>query len=296
MIIALLIAGIAFVLAGALGVFLGIPVKEFSFGNTLIVAGVIAGSTGLLILGLAAVLRELRKIAGLLDSNASAVAVPASVAAATPRSQPSESPGFTSNRDQPSPPAPDSATPPWLEETAARERGRNELLSGPVSAPPEEAPPLARQQRRNLMFSSSRKEGSGRAETRVTDLSAPDPRPTPPPFVPAAKPTESSPPPFEGTWPPSERGRNGEPPLPQRRAGRMPPGSTEPAAGASGTDRPAPGTREDNRPAVTVIKSGIVDGMAYSLYSDGSIEAQMPEGMMRFGSIDELRAHLDQRS
>ena len=48
-------------------------------------------------------------------------------------------------------------------------------------------------------------------------------------------------------------------------------------------------------PPVTVLKSGVVDGMAYSLYSDGSIEAQMPEGMMRFASIDELRSHLDQR-
>ena len=46
---------------------------------------------------------------------------------------------------------------------------------------------------------------------------------------------------------------------------------------------------------VTVLKSGVVDGMAYSLYSDGSIEAQMPEGMMRFASIDELRSHLDLR-
>jgi hypothetical protein len=46
-------------------------------------------------------------------------------------------------------------------------------------------------------------------------------------------------------------------------------------------------------PKATVVKSGVVDGMAYSLYSDGSIEAQMPEGMMRFASIDELRAHLD---
>ena len=44
-----------------------------------------------------------------------------------------------------------------------------------------------------------------------------------------------------------------------------------------------------------ILKSGVVDGMAYSLYSDGSIEAQLPEGMMRFGSIEELRAHLDQR-
>ena len=53
--------------------------------------------------------------------------------------------------------------------------------------------------------------------------------------------------------------------------------------------------RNEDHPAATVLKSGIVDGMAYSLYSDGSIEAQMPEGMMRFASIDELRAHLDQR-
>jgi hypothetical protein len=53
--------------------------------------------------------------------------------------------------------------------------------------------------------------------------------------------------------------------------------------------------RNEDPPAVTVLKSGVVDGMAYSLYSDGSIEAQMPEGMMRFASIDALRTHLDQR-
>ncbi|HEV7600251.1 MAG TPA: hypothetical protein VGO49_08325 [Bradyrhizobium sp.] len=53
--------------------------------------------------------------------------------------------------------------------------------------------------------------------------------------------------------------------------------------------------RSEEPAAVTVLKSGVVDGMAYSLYSDGSIEAQMPEGMMRFASIDELRSHLDQR-
>jgi hypothetical protein len=57
--------------------------------------------------------------------------------------------------------------------------------------------------------------------------------------------------------------------------------------------RDAPAAPESD---VTVLKSGVVDGMAYSLYSDGSIEAQMPEGMMRFTSIDELRDHLDQRA
>lgn len=46
---------------------------------------------------------------------------------------------------------------------------------------------------------------------------------------------------------------------------------------------------------MTVLKSGVVDGMAYSLYSDGSIEAQMPEGLMRFASLDELTAHIERR-
>jgi hypothetical protein len=68
-----------------------------------------------------------------------------------------------------------------------------------------------------------------------------------------------------------------------------------PDSADAGADRPSPVARTEEQPPVTVLKSGVVDGMAYSLYSDGSIEAQMPEGMMRFSSIDELRAHLDQR-
>jgi hypothetical protein len=71
------------------------------------------------------------------------------------------------------------------------------------------------------------------------------------------------------------------------------PAAPEPAAPEPAAPQPAAPAVE---PApVTVLKSGVVDGMAYSLYSDGSIEAQMPEGMMRFASIDELRSHLDQR-
>ena len=47
---------------------------------------------------------------------------------------------------------------------------------------------------------------------------------------------------------------------------------------------------------VSVIKSGVVDGMAYTLYSDGSIEAQLPgEGPIRFASLDALRTYVEQR-
>jgi hypothetical protein len=59
----------------------------------------------------------------------------------------------------------------------------------------------------------------------------------------------------------------------------------------------SPAVTPDEAPEpITILKSGIVDGMAYTLYSDGSIEAQLPQGMLRFGSITELRAHIEQDS
>jgi hypothetical protein len=48
----------------------------------------------------------------------------------------------------------------------------------------------------------------------------------------------------------------------------------------------------EQRP-IAILKSGVIDGMAYTLYTDGSIEAELPQGTMRFSSIDELRAHLE---
>jgi hypothetical protein len=46
--------------------------------------------------------------------------------------------------------------------------------------------------------------------------------------------------------------------------------------------------------AMSVLKSGVVNGMPYTLYADGSIEAQLPDGTLRFGSITELRNHIEQ--
>ena len=110
---------------------------------------------------------------------------------------------------------------------------------------------------------------------------------------PALEIDEAPPAAFDDAWPKSDRSRSPEAPG-LRRSGRAPSTFSEATPDdAAGADRRPPAVR--NEPPVTVLKSGVVDGMAYSLYSDGSIEAQMPEGMMRFASIDELRAHLDQR-
>jgi hypothetical protein len=47
-----------------------------------------------------------------------------------------------------------------------------------------------------------------------------------------------------------------------------------------------------NTPATTVYRSGVIDGMAYSLFMDGSIEAELPTGRVKFATIDELQQYL----
>ena len=49
-------------------------------------------------------------------------------------------------------------------------------------------------------------------------------------------------------------------------------------------------------PPVAILKSGVVDGMGYTLYVDGSIEAELPQGTLRFASINDLRSHLAKTS
>jgi hypothetical protein len=144
------------------------------------------------------------------------------------------------------------------------------------------------------LFSTSSRKERERAQARAIDPSALDIPPAMPAAPPAAEPGEPPPASFDDAWPRPERSRTSDAP-PPRRSGRAPSTFTEPGAGAAVPDRSPPGARNEGQPPVTVLKSGVVDGMAYSLYSDGSIEAQMPEGMMRFASIDELRSHLDQR-
>jgi len=63
-------------------------------------------------------------------------------------------------------------------------------------------------------------------------------------------------------------------------------------------DEPAGSTLQQRELAaerpVAVLKSGVIDGMAYTLYADGSIEADLPQqGTMRFGSVEALRDHLE---
>jgi hypothetical protein len=298
MMVALLIAGIGILLAGLLAIGFGIPVQEFSFGNTLILTGAVTACTGAIMLSLWAIVRELKHVALQLGLGVATSRPETPLRSATaPHDHTPDNDGFPFGRDQPAsakpagtePAAPPSSLPPapWQEEAAARDRARNDVPTTDEAAP-------ALKQRRNLLFSSSSRKERERAEARTADPSAQDTGPLQAAVPPPLKSTDAPPATFDDAWPQSERSKAVETPLP-RRISRPPSTFTETSAGAAGADRQPPAERNESQPPVTVLKSGVVDGMAYSLYSDGSIEAQMPEGMMRFASIDELRAHLDQR-
>lgn len=279
MVSALLIAGIVSVLAGLLAIVYGIPVKEFSFGNTMIIVGATAIFTGMLLVGLWVVVGELRNIARRLAPRTAAESRGRAVLpspGASPRPATAEG-GFLFSRDEPGMPdaddleaaAPPVSPHPWQDEGAPRERLRPGMAQLPEPSA-EPAPPL--RSGRDRLFPASRKDRD-RTPPRSVEPVASEAR--------GGEPGEAaSAASFENAWPKPERVRGNETGS-QRRSGRMP--------------SPFSDSASEDRSAASIIKSGVVDGMAYSLYSDGSIEAQMPEGMMRFGSIDELRAHLDQR-
>jgi hypothetical protein len=101
---------------------------------------------------------------------------------------------------------------------------------------------------------------------------------------------------FDSLWPKAQRGAPQAAPAPALQAVPPPPAAAPPALEAAPqltAPQPVPAAREA---AVSILKSGVVEGMAYTLYSDGSIEAQLPGGTLRFGSITELRNHIEQNS
>jgi hypothetical protein len=283
MTIGVLIAGIGLVVAGLMAIGFGVPVKEFSFGNTLILVGAIGVCSGAIMLAIWTAIREMKLVARRLGAGTPESRGEITVRPVLPPGLVSVDSGLLPGRDQPA--AVDQGTaesaslPPWQGEVASRDRQ-------PAPAPePAEAPePNAPKPKRNLLFSSSSRKERERAQARTSEPLQPDLLPDdirPSPAAPTAEPPPAS---FDDAWPKPDRARAGDIPPQPRSAPPVPAPRVSAAAAQTG-----------DQPTVSVLKSGVVDGMAYSLYSDGSIEAQMPEGMMRFASIDELRTHLDQR-
>jgi hypothetical protein len=111
---------------------------------------------------------------------------------------------------------------------------------------------------------------------------------------------------FETLWPDGRPGGNAPaPPQPPSRYDQIerrgdfaaPAQDRAPERGQDrGQERRSEPPPVNEPPSAAILKSGVVDGMAYTLYADGSIEAKLPHGTVRFGSIAELRAHIENNS
>jgi type IV secretory pathway VirB10-like protein len=264
--IMLLAAGIGVCIVGLLAIGFGIPISDTSVGNALLIAGVVILCTGIVLLGMWLVARELSNLTKLVLGQG----VQPARQAPSPRPATASPPASAHVAPVAAHPATDAppATPPWADEVAARNKPQ---VAVPEVQPiaPEPPPPAApdRPARRNLLFASKRRDKEEQSAAAV-----------PSPAL-EAEPKVS----FDSAWPSSLRS-NGA-------AERQ-----EPSAAAASEPPAAEPAKPDLPPGVTVMKSGVVDGMAYTLYSDGSIEAQFAgESPIRFASFDALRAHVEQQ-
>jgi hypothetical protein len=308
MYVSLLVLGVMVTLAGAAMLAFGIPINEFGLGNTLIIAGTAAFVGGLILIGVSEAVRQLRRIAESLlarpvgqmprDNNlfepASSGAPPAAPRIPFP---PKSEPRHRA-------PAPAMSPEPRLDIVPALD-ARDDQLDRPPPAPVRSAPPpprfVAERDETPLSPQAEPRFAAGRDDEKdelaegllATAFSRLDAELRNPP--PAAEPAGQDDM-FESLRP-TDPGKDSD-------TDRDKDSDTEPAQPlaqeAAEYEQPTEEPRQEERPeepyAVSILKSGVVDGMAYTLYSDGSIEAEMPEGTMRFVSITELRAYLEKSS
>jgi hypothetical protein len=303
-------AGAIAVMVGVAMVGYGIPINEFSFGNTLIGAGTTAAVGGLIVMGLGVVVAQLQRMH---EALATRTPIKASrqfdtfdnAAGARNAPVPGRIPFPSRPRTEAATNEPHPFEEPHMDTAASLDSHADEPRAATSFAPtlrnPEE-PPVTVEDEVSLspphpMTPAPRVDAeSGPNEDRYepkldTDWRLPQP---------LAAPASTRPPQptyFDTMWP-AETKTVKEP----AQEPFMSPLGTETkyeAAASPGwhAEPEAPMPRPASEPrSVAILKSGVVDGMGYTLYVDGSIEAELPQGTLRFGSIDELRSHLEKNS
>ncbi|MBI4367148.1 MAG: hypothetical protein HY543_10045 [Deltaproteobacteria bacterium] len=322
----LFVAGAVAVVVGVVVIGFGIPVNEFSFGNTLIIAGTTAAVGGLIIIGLGVVTAQLQRLAEALATRAPIRSsrpldiFESAAGARTARApgripfppKPQSDAGIREPqplepRSDPLMPAnmpggdspPDSIAPTLRNPDEAPVTVEDDVSLSPqhpMAAPAAGAADHGAHAQHTPPFGFEGPETPERRQEPTLDA---DWRPAPPPAAPAQT-REPQTAYFDAMWPAEPKRANSpgdadakryEPKfdLPPRETAAAP---TQPPAEPEAPDTP-PGIESRT---VAILKSGVVDGMGYTLYVDGSIEAELPQGTLRFASINELRAHLEKNA
>lgn len=323
----LLIVGIAMAAAGLAMLGFGAPIIEFTTGTALVMAGATIFSGGLVLIGLATVVTELGRVSeGLKAARLGAGrATPAAAAEAAPVPGPvamaypaAPSPPLPPPPPAPRAPAPMAAAapappPPSPPVMPRRPDAAVRAEPMPTGSSAVEVSAAAIERLRSSIPRSERPRAETPAPTDEAPLSPNGPRPAHPeaPSVEApladdrgaadasrksrldflfrSKPGRAAAQPQaepETAWVDTRPTRTA-PPIPEPRYEAP----EQPAAPATPERKPEPAD-----PRNAILKSGVVDGMAYTLYADGSIEAKLPQGTVRFASIAELRSHIEHNS
>jgi len=292
----LLVVGAIVAMAGVGMIGYGIPINEFSFGNTLIIAGTVAAIGGFIIIAIGFAVGQLQRIAETLATHTpvrtskplKAFEPPASV---RPPGQPSQVPFPTRTKS----------------EAPVREPLPPKDVLAPTAMPAEDhaaiAPVL-----QNPDTAVGVAEEYAIKQFEAVSLSPPQSMHTPvhgdsesPPAVGADAPTaeQRSNPPLDPPWrsapssprPPQNSYFDAMWPAESRLAKHQKSAEFQAEPKPDLPPVPIP-EAPSSEPPVAILKSGVVDGMGYTLYVDGSIEAELPQGTLRFASINELRGHL----
>lgn len=291
--------GVAVAALGVVLAAIGFGSAETTSGAALMTVGGTAFVGGLLLFALGFILRVLRDIAEKLDgavhfepdeeelqgARATASVVAVETASFTPAAPGYPEPDYTAAKEAsvaPAFPEPEELPAP------SGERGlpswfRRKRPDAPAEEPafePEPEPALAEPADYEPLppFRSS---------------AAPAPRREPPPAPPLPAEVEEEA--FEPRAPRPPRPRDDFPREELQPQPAAPPAFLQDADLLADEPEPAPAppvVAPPPPPEVTVLKSGTIGGMAYKLYSDGSIEADLPDGTLRFASLQDLRDHV----
>jgi hypothetical protein len=277
--------GMVVAFAGALLVLYAVPVVDVA-AAALFTSGIFAIVGALILMALAAVARSISRIAERLEVQ--------------PLAAPALPPVATIAREELPPrparvePAPAAPAPPIAKKTSLLSAWLNR--ASPASS---EKPASAEQKAAQPAEEPTAEQGDLTPPTTAPEEPRVPARPTsapptfaPPTFAPAPmEPTVAVPP--IAAAPPSSSVPAAPPPQavpPAPAAGPAIPHAVAPASRPAPRSQPAAGT-----PEATVYKSGVIDGMAYTLFMDGAIEAELPQGRVRFASVDELQKYLTNR-
>lgn len=288
--------------AGLVMIGFGVPINEFSFGNTLIGAGTTAAIGGLIIIGLGAVAGQLRRLAETLALQSTGRFAPTDVeTAGAHRPIPAQAAGRAAHPARPKTDVhadgagfAQGAGMPFED----RDKSFAPTLRNPDKSPVTVEDDVSLSPRHPVTPSAPTRE-PGRETNRETMSgwrSHPAPPPSPPP---QARPIPTAN--FDAMWPAQEKqpkglGNDKSSGSDKAIGNEAPHGSRSDAASSDATHAKRDEHETQKPRAVAILKSGVVDGMGYTLYVDGSIEAELPQGTLRFASINELRSHLAKNS